>query len=142
VNSGLADIFTPVGIYLRLRDRFRDTILLESTDSHAADNSYSFIGVNAIGGIEVREDKTVEIKLPTRDVEYSKLNAKDDLQQLLSGFMDSFETVSSSQAQSFAQGFYGYCSFDAIPFLKTSNFPKEKISLIKFPLPVTGSINM
>lgn len=39
----LADVFTPVGIYLRLRDRFRDTILLESTDHHAAENSYSFI---------------------------------------------------------------------------------------------------
>ncbi len=35
----LADVFTPVECYLRLRDRFRDTILLESTDHHAADNS-------------------------------------------------------------------------------------------------------
>ncbi|MBL7731112.1 MAG: anthranilate synthase component I family protein, partial [Chitinophagaceae bacterium] len=38
----LADVFTPVGIYLRLRDRFRDTVLLESADHHAAENSYSF----------------------------------------------------------------------------------------------------
>jgi len=37
----LSDIYTPVGIYLRLRDRFRDTILLESTDYHAAENSTS-----------------------------------------------------------------------------------------------------
>ena len=49
----LADVFTPVGIYLRLRDRFRDTVLLESTDHHVAENSYSFIGINAIAGIEV-----------------------------------------------------------------------------------------
>ena len=48
----LADVFTPVGIYLRLRDRFRDTVLLESTDHHMAENSYSFIGINAIAGIE------------------------------------------------------------------------------------------
>jgi len=39
----LGDIYTPVGIYLRLRDRFRDTILLESTDFHAGENSFSFI---------------------------------------------------------------------------------------------------
>ena len=32
----LADVYTPVSIYLRLRDRFRDTILLESTDAHVA----------------------------------------------------------------------------------------------------------
>lgn len=50
----LGDIYTPVGIYLRLRDRFRDTILLESTDHHANENSYSFICINAIGGIEVK----------------------------------------------------------------------------------------
>ena len=48
----LADVFTPVGIYLRLRDRFRDTVLLESTDHHAAENSYSFICINAL--VELR----------------------------------------------------------------------------------------
>ena len=50
----LADVFTPVGIYLRLRDRFRDTILLESTDHHSSANSWSFICINAIGGMEIR----------------------------------------------------------------------------------------
>lgn len=48
----LGDVYTPVGIYLRLRDRFRDTILLESTDHHVSENSYSFICINAIAGIE------------------------------------------------------------------------------------------
>jgi len=62
VTKMLADTFTPVGIYLRLRDRFRDTILLESTDSHASENSYSFIGVNAIGGIEISSIRTKSLK--------------------------------------------------------------------------------
>ena len=44
-----ADLYTPVGIYLRLRDKFRDTILLESTDHHTSENSFSFIAINAIG---------------------------------------------------------------------------------------------
>ena len=60
VTKMLADTYTPVGIYLRLRDRYRDTILLESTDSHAAENSYSFIGVNAIGGIEISSLNEIE----------------------------------------------------------------------------------
>ena len=56
----LADVYTPVGIYLRLRDRFRDTILLESTDHHAAENSYSFIclcylWVEGVEGVNVVE---------------------------------------------------------------------------------------
>ena len=67
VTTMLADTFTPVGIYLRLRDRFRDTILLESTDSHAAENSYSFIGVNAIGGIEISSLNEIEYKYPKQE---------------------------------------------------------------------------
>ena len=65
----LADIFTPVGIYLRLRDRFRDTILLESTDFHVRENSYSIIGINAIAGIEISNYKEIEFKLPLSDVQ-------------------------------------------------------------------------
>lgn len=49
VTKMLADTFTPVGIYLRLRDRFRDTILLESTDSHASENSYSLLALMRLG---------------------------------------------------------------------------------------------
>ena len=60
----LSDIHTPVGIYLRLRDRFRDTVLLESTDYHAADSSYSFICINAIAGIEITNKLSIEFKLP------------------------------------------------------------------------------
>jgi anthranilate synthase component 1 len=60
----LSDIYTPVGIYLRLRDRFRDTVLLESTDYHAAENSYSFICIHAIGGVEISDNRQMEFKLP------------------------------------------------------------------------------
>ena len=71
----LADVFTPVGIYLRLRDRFRDTILLESTDSHAADKSYSFICINAIAGMEITSADSIEFKLPAGKPE--KVNITD-----------------------------------------------------------------
>ena len=62
-----ADLFTPVSIYLRLRDRFRDTILLESTNSSSAENSFSFIAINAIGGIEISSSNHVELKYPGQD---------------------------------------------------------------------------
>ena len=59
-----ADLYTPVGIYLRLRDKFRDTILLESTDHHTSENSFSFIAINAIGGIEISNNQKLEYKYP------------------------------------------------------------------------------
>ena len=72
----LADVFTPVGIYLRLRDRFRDTILLESTDHHVAENSYSFICVNAIGGIEISSTDSMERKWPNDNPEKIQIKNK------------------------------------------------------------------
>jgi anthranilate synthase component 1 len=71
----LSDIYTPVGIYLRLRDRFRDTVLLESTDYHAAENSYSFICIHAIGGIEISDNLQMEFKYPGRQTEKIELYA-------------------------------------------------------------------
>ena len=56
-------MYTPVGIYLRLRDRFRDTDLLESTDHHAAENSYSFIVSMQSAVWKLASTKSVEFKL-------------------------------------------------------------------------------
>src|SRR5581483_3015731 len=79
VKKMLADVYTPVGIYLRVRDRFRDTILLESTDHHAAENSYSFICINAIAGIEIKDESVVEFKLPNQSPEKESLKGNEDL---------------------------------------------------------------
>ena len=79
VKKMLADVYTPVGIYLRVRDRFRDTILLESTDHHVAENSYSFICINAIAGIEITSTKSIEFKLPNEKPERVAVN---DVQQV------------------------------------------------------------
>src|ERR1700744_99000 len=93
----LSDIYTPVGIYLRLRDRFRDTILLESTDYHAAENSYSFICINAIAGIEITDTKSIEFKLPGQPPERTVIHALSDTPRLLWEFMQRFDIVASSE---------------------------------------------
>src|SRR5471030_2846023 len=83
----LADVYTPVGIYLRLRDRFRDTILLESSDYHAGENSYSFIGINAIAGIEISTASSIEYKLPGKNAEKIKIESPSAVPQHLWDFM-------------------------------------------------------
>ena len=87
----LADLFTPVGIYLRLRDRFRDTILLESTDHHAAENSYSFICINAIGGIEISSCRKHRIS-NTRNRHPEKLLIKN-VQRSAANYLGLYATV-------------------------------------------------
>jgi anthranilate synthase component 1 len=131
VKRMLADIYTPVGMYLRLRDRFRDTILLESTDHQAAENSWSFIGVNAIAGIEITTDGA-EAKLPNNKPERFPLSGDQRLPELLWQFMERFELAKTTHASAqFAQGLYGYFTFDA-----AQRF--EKISFNKKPDPVNA----
>jgi anthranilate synthase component 1 len=126
VKRLLADVYTPVGIYLRLRDRFRDTILLESTDHHAAENSYSFICINAIGGIEIKE-KVVETKLPNQNPERANLSGNEDLQQILWNYMQRFEVVSDDpRSARFAQGLFGYFTFDAVQYFESISFKKAE----------------
>ena len=123
----LSDVYTPVGIYLRLRDRFRDTILLESTDFHAGENSYSFIGINAIAGIEISNPSVIEFKLPGQTAERIKINNPTDVPQLLWEFMQRFEIKeAAAKPVNVAQGLFGYTSFDAVQFF-------DKISLTTDP---------
>ena len=52
----LADTITPVSVYLKVRDRFPASILLESSDYHANDNSFSYICCNPIAWISVEQN--------------------------------------------------------------------------------------
>jgi len=123
VTKMLADTFTPVGIYLRLRDQFRDTILLESTDSHASENSYSFIGVNAIGGIEISSLNEIEYKYPTLDPEQEIIKDVHAAPDRIWAYMQNYEMKGSEAKEAaFAQGLYGYTTYDAIPFFDTIQF--------------------
>ena len=136
----LADVFTPVGIYLRVRDKFRDTILLESTDNHVAENSYSFIGINAIAGIEITDTKSIEFKLPGQQPERVTINKINEVPTLLWNFMQRFETTKNTdKAALFAQGLYGYTTYDAVQFfdsvsISTANRQSSTIPLMRYRL--------
>ena len=116
----LADVYTPVGIYLRVRDRFRDTILLESTDHHAAENSWSFICINAIGGIEITSLERIEFKLPKQNPERVAIKNVTDVPDLLWNFMQNFEIKKADAKEAkYAQGLFGYTTYDAVQFFDT-----------------------
>jgi len=138
----LADVFTPVGIYLRLRDRFRDTILLESTDHHVAENSYSFIGINAIAGMEITSKESLEFKLPGQSPEKLPIKTTEEVPQHLWNFMKRFQITEGSSTlkeAKFAQGLYGYTTFDAVQFFDTiklnvGNGQQPTIPLMRYRL--------
>jgi anthranilate synthase component 1 len=116
----LADVYTPVGIYLRIRDRFRDTVLLESTDHHAAENSYSFICINAIAGMEISSTRSIESKLPAQKPERTPVTDVAAVPDMLWNFMQQFDVQPAEQKEArFAQGLFGYTCYDAVSFFDT-----------------------
>lgn len=132
----LADVFTPVGIYLRVRDKFRDTILLESTDSKASENSYSFIGIHAIAGIEITNAHSIEYKLPNQQPQNLVINATQKIDELIWNFMQNFSINQASKDEKFAQGLYGYTTYDTVQFFDTNkiNFTSNENNEDSIPL--------
>ena len=131
----LADVYTPVGIYLRLRDRFRDTILLESTDHHAAENSYSFIGINAVAGIEISDMAKLEFKLPAQNAEKIAISNSQQVPALLNEFMQRFGIEKAAVKEAgFAQGLFGYTSYDGVQFFDSVKLTAKSSELTKIPL--------
>lgn len=119
----LSDVYTPVGIYLRLRDRFRDTILLESADYHAAENSFSFICINAIAGMEISSGHSIEFKLPGQQPEQMAVTHPAEVPDILWNFMQQFEVAPvADKVVASVQGLYGYSTFDAVQFFDTIKF--------------------
>ncbi|WP_291909700.1 anthranilate synthase component I family protein [Chitinophaga sp. CB10] len=129
----LADVFTPVGIYLRLRDKFPGSILLESTDYRASENSFSFIGIKPIAGIEVTSTSNFEFKYPNLPVEKKQLKNRDAVTGEIEKFLKNF-TFTGSNPIPLAQSLFGYTTFDAVQFFETIEFNKEKQSANVIPL--------
>jgi anthranilate synthase component 1 len=134
-----ADVYTPVGIYLRLRDRFRDTILLESSDHHSAENSWSFICIQPVAGIEVLNPGLLEYKLPGKEpIRISLTEDSVSVPERIWTFLQQFESAPSTVPEiQFAQGLYGYTSYDAVPFFEKVSFNQtlqDGVGLIRYRL--------
>jgi anthranilate synthase component I len=131
----LADIYTPVGIYLRVRDRFRDTILLESTDHHAAENSWSFICINAIAGIEIGSFEKMELKYPGQPPEKIRIDRSTDIPQKLWDFSQRFDVKEGDERESkFGQGLFGYAIYDAVRIFDSVKMQQLKDEQLAIPL--------
>ena len=64
----LADTLTPVNIYLKLRDVFAGSILLESSDYHGHENSLSFICCDPMASFQVKA-KALEMRFPDGSIQ-------------------------------------------------------------------------
>ncbi|AEE19960.1 anthranilate synthase component I family protein [Dokdonia sp. 4H-3-7-5] len=123
----LADTITPVSVYLRLRDRFPNSLLLESSDYHANDNSFSYICCNPIASIEVGNGIITQ-QFP--DGKSEEITVTDDTNVV--GVLDAFAKAfsSSKTAHKFINnGLFGYLSYDSVQYFEDLKISKKEEDL-------------
>jgi len=88
----LADIITPVSIYLRIRDIYPNSLLLESSDYHGNENSYSFICMNPVAGFIVDEGYVTE-SYPDGSTVITGISDINTFRERFSAFTGTFNQV-------------------------------------------------
>ena len=121
----LADTITPVSIYLKIRDQFPNSILLESSDYHANDNSFSYICFNPIGSITVNNNKIIQ-KFP----DGSRTTKKAELVvEAIDQFKNRFKVKSEKKFKFINNGLFGYTSYDAVKYFEDLSLSKKADSV-------------
>ena len=121
----LADTITPVSIYLKIRDKFPNSILLESSDYHANDNSFSYICFNPIASIKVSGD-TIEQTFPDGS---SLRNRTNDVPKMIHKFTKRFKVNSAEEFKFINNGIFGYTAYDAVKYFEAIDISKKPNSL-------------
>ena len=122
----LADTVTPVSIYLKLRDKYQNPLLLESSDYHGSDNSFSYICCDPIASFQVKSGR-VKSELPGRVAIESDLGEMS-AEQALGAFASAFDE-DDSDFKFINNGIFGYIGYDAVQYFESipvsSNHPDE-----------------
>lgn len=108
----LADIITPVSIYLRIRDRFLNSILLESSDYHGNENSFSYIAFDPVASFSY-DGGLLTIKMPDEAEQTHEMTESRDMLDALQRFKDSFQHE-KSPFPFISNGLFGYFGYPAV----------------------------
>jgi anthranilate synthase component 1 len=112
----LADTLTPVGIFLRLRDQYRYSVILESADYHAMQNSFSYIACDPVASIVIDND-IVTKQFPDGNKEQFSLENRKDAVRILQEFASCFE--SEGKGNGFiTNGLFGHMTYDSVEYFE------------------------
>lgn len=118
----LADTITPVSVYLKIRDKFPNSLLLESSDYHGNDNSFSYICCNTISSIKI-ENETTQIQYPDGSTTNNEISANTNVPNILQKYAAQFKTE-PNDFKFINNGLFGYMAYDAVRYF-------EKVSITK-----------
>lgn len=119
----LADTFTPVSLYLKIRDRYPNSLLLESSDYHGSENSFSYICCNPIASIKVEAENLEEI-FPDGSRTERAITPELNIPEAIQHFAGQFET----QDMGFPfinKGLFGYIAYDGVRYFENIEVTKK-----------------
>jgi anthranilate synthase component 1 len=125
----LADLQSPVSIYLKIRDIYPESVLLESSDFHGNENSLSFIGLNPMARFEV-QNGTIRLVYPDGKSELRSI--QPSVVEQLDEFIHSFRIASDQNSTGF-NGFFGYTAYDAVSYFDEINPDKKALEASSIP---------
>lgn len=123
----LADTITPVSVYLKIRDKFPNSILLESSDYHANDNSFSYICCNAIASIKV-ENEVITKEFPDGTKSETQITDKAAVTKEIDAFSQLF-AVEDQDFKFITNGLFGFMAYDAVRYFEAIEISKKDNSI-------------
>ncbi|WP_333666392.1 anthranilate synthase component I family protein [Flavobacterium sp.] len=123
----LADTITPVSIYLKIRDKFPNSILLESSDYHTADNSFSYICCHPIASIKMENNSLVKT-FPDGTSEAITISTTVNIPKEIEAFASQFQPE-KTDFKFINNGLFGYMSYDAVQYFEKIDISKKENDL-------------
>ena len=117
----LADLYTPVGVYMRLRDLYPQSALMESSDYHEKDNSRSFIGIEPMASVAIGHGMAT-ITYPDGTTLQHEVNKDYRSDKAIHELIDRIH-VEGDDAK--LCGLFGYTSFNAVRYFEDINVKDE-----------------
>ena len=119
----LADTITPVSVYLKIRDKFANSLLLESSDYHANDNSFSYICCNPIASIKIANE-TIYKTFPDGTSNAIAINKNSNIPKIIEEFASQFQSE-NNDFKFINNGLFGYISYDAVRYFENIEINKK-----------------
>lgn len=127
----LADTLTPVSIYLKMRDMYPGAFLLESSDYHGNENSFSFVCLQPVASFVVDKGEALSSFHNGKKLTVT-INGQSDFARAFYGFMASFRT-SKNEDNLPVNGLFGYSTYDAVQYFETIKLKAPSKATYKIP---------
>lgn len=112
----LADTLSPVSVYLKLRDKFPHSLLMESSDYHAQNKSFSYICSNPIASIKAENNVLTKV-FPDGQKESFSITDKTSIPAEIQNFAGQFQAQESTYDFT-SNGLFGFTGYDSVQYFE------------------------